>query len=270
MNHLREMRVLIAEIGSTFSISQEAAKAIYMFDRHVGLDCYDVWHPNGGRFKSMPLMKQLARMHELLDKLVDYQAAEVGFYTMPLCEASVSDQHPLLAAEIGEHTSVRCYSAEIFFTQSLNLFGYFELFLDEKANEACGLFLVPFELSERIIGPGWTECGSDIDATVQTFLDGIPDLNVVYPLDEDEDQPPATDRSIPEQARSAGCALYGTILPIDAPPSSPQNGQWRCGQPVSERHEIGAVVEHDAIGKPVLACFGQGPQSGEIAGLHRR
>jgi len=207
MNHLSEMRVLLAEIESTLSISQKGAKAIYKFDRHVGLDCYDVWHPNGGRFKSIPFMKQLARMRELLDKLVDYPAVETGFYTTPLCEGTTGDLHPLLAAEIGERTSVRCYSADVFLTPSLDPFGCFELLIDERANEACGLFRVPFELSERIIGPGWTECGSDIDANVQTFLDGIPDLDLVYGPDEDEDQraeSPILTSGIPEPHQPRG------------------------------------------------------------------
>ena len=40
-------------------------------------------------------------------------------------------------------------------------------------------------------------------------------------------------------------------------------------QLVAERHEIGAVIENDAIGETLLARFGQGPQPGEMSGRRR-
>lgn len=188
MDHLREMRVLLPEIGSTLSINQQEARAIYKFGDHVGHDCYDVWHPNGGRAKSLPLLKQLARMRELFDKLIDYPEMETGFYTTPLCDAHVETLHPLLRAEIGERSSLRGYYANVFCVPSADPFGSLEFFVDEQSRKACGLFLIPYGFEQRVIGPGWTECGSDIDATVQIFLDGIPDLSLVYAPDEDADQ----------------------------------------------------------------------------------
>ncbi|MDE1993634.1 MAG: hypothetical protein KGI75_14110 [Rhizobiaceae bacterium] len=118
---------------------------------------------------------------------MDYPDVEFGFYPTPIQETSVDELHPALSAEIGERSSLKIYYAGVYMTPDCTFFGSLELLVDEAAREACGLFRVPFELSERIIGPAWTK-HTDIDATVQTYLDGIPDLRLIYAVNDDEEE----------------------------------------------------------------------------------
>jgi hypothetical protein len=187
MKHLAKMRALLAETGEARTISQDDAKAIHDFDNFVGRDCFDVRLPNGGRGKSLPLMKHMDRMRELLHKLMDYPEVETGFYTTPLCEVHVETLNPLLTAEIGGRSSLRGYCANVFSIPDAVQFGSLEFFIDEQSGEACGLFLIPHGFEMLIAGPGWTKCGTDIDATVQIFLDAIPDDDVLFGDNEAED-----------------------------------------------------------------------------------
>ncbi|MBB3452615.1 hypothetical protein FHT86_000871 [Rhizobium sp. BK313] len=81
MKHLARIRAVLAEIGEDRTISQDGAKAIHDFDNFVGRDCFDVPRPNGARSKSLPLMKHMDRMREVMNKLMDYPEVETGFYT---------------------------------------------------------------------------------------------------------------------------------------------------------------------------------------------
>ena len=187
MKHLARIRAVLAEIGEDRTISQGDAKAIHDFDNFVGRDCFDVRRPNGARSKSLPLMKHMDRMREVMHKLMDYPEVETGFYTTPLCEVHVGTLNPLLTAEIGERSSLRGYCASVFSIPDAIPFGSLEFFVDEQSGEACGLFLIPNGFEVLIAGPGWIKCGADIDATVQMFLDAIPDDDVLFADDGDED-----------------------------------------------------------------------------------
>ncbi|MDE1993635.1 MAG: hypothetical protein KGI75_14115 [Rhizobiaceae bacterium] len=57
MGHLGNIRSILARLGSIRSVSESDVRMIYEFDRYVGGNAFDEWHPNGGRCKSRSLIR---------------------------------------------------------------------------------------------------------------------------------------------------------------------------------------------------------------------
>ncbi|MDE1995070.1 MAG: hypothetical protein KGI75_21390 [Rhizobiaceae bacterium] len=186
MGHLSKLRSLIAGLGPMLFVSQEATMALYAFEDYAEHDCFDIWHSNGGRSKSLTLTRHLDGVREVLDKLLDYPEAEFHFYTTPPVESAIDELHPLLTAKIGQRSSVRIYYAGVYCAPDGIPIGGLEFLVDEVTNETCGLFRGSFENSACLIGTGWKTCGQDMGAIVEDFVKAIAELNTVREGDEDE------------------------------------------------------------------------------------
>lgn len=156
------------------TISQDDAKALDDFVRHVGLKCYDAFGEAGSRSKSMQLFRQLERMRTLLDALIDYPKEELDFYWMPAVDMQTDEADPLLLAEVSERSGLHFHQVDIYLVPDDIFFGSLQIAVDDNAGETCGLVRISRWPNDMVAGPGWSPNGADLNKTIQIFVDAIP------------------------------------------------------------------------------------------------
>ncbi|WP_349963319.1 hypothetical protein [Rhizobium sp. ZPR3] len=159
------------------TITQDQAMALHEFVGHLGRDAFDRFRDDlpGFRGKSREMLRYLDSMRDLLENVMDYPTLDEELCWDEPKSLSTDEVHSLLLTEIGNRPDIRYLQVAVYWNDEHRHFGTLELAVDDETGETCGLFQVEDLAGKQIdCGPGWSQSGVDLDATIRMFINAIP------------------------------------------------------------------------------------------------